>query len=132
VATANGRVFLNVAVAGGLAEVPPEELSSKWKRLLGPLAIGFFGAAVHADSFVCVCVGGGGRAWDGVVSLAAVLDGACAQLPQQSAPTPQHTQHTTAELMHCAREFDHHCTCSHQAPGEPARAAASPGRAHQL
>jgi len=43
VATVNGRPFLNVAVAGGVADVPPDELSSKWKRLLGPLAIAFFG-----------------------------------------------------------------------------------------
>jgi hypothetical protein len=43
VATLNGKPFLNVAVAGGLAEVPADELSSKWKRLLGPVAIAFYG-----------------------------------------------------------------------------------------
>lgn len=35
----NGRPFVNVAVAGGLAQVDAGELSSGWKRLLGPLAI---------------------------------------------------------------------------------------------
>lgn len=43
VALCNGRPFLNVSVAGGLAEVPADELSSRWKRLLGPVAIAFYG-----------------------------------------------------------------------------------------
>jgi diacylglycerol kinase family enzyme len=43
VATLNGKPFINVAVAGGLAEVPADELSSRWKRLLGPVAIAFYG-----------------------------------------------------------------------------------------
>jgi diacylglycerol kinase family enzyme len=43
VATLNGRAFINVAVAGGLAEVDAGELSSRWKRLLGPAAIAFYG-----------------------------------------------------------------------------------------
>jgi hypothetical protein len=39
VAAVNGKFFVNIAVAGSIAEVSPEELSSKWKRLLGPIAI---------------------------------------------------------------------------------------------
>lgn len=39
----NKGVFVNIAVAGGVSEVSAEELSSKWKRLLGPVAIGFHG-----------------------------------------------------------------------------------------
>jgi diacylglycerol kinase family enzyme len=44
VAAVNGKFFVNIAVAGSIAEVSPEELASKWKRLLGPVAIGFHGA----------------------------------------------------------------------------------------
>ncbi|GBF95984.1 lipid kinase [Raphidocelis subcapitata] len=38
----NGHAFVNIAVAGGMAAVPPEELDSPLKRLLGP-----FGIALH-------------------------------------------------------------------------------------
>eukprot|EP00879_Flechtneria_rotunda_P003192 GHRR01003415.1.p1 GENE.GHRR01003415.1~~GHRR01003415.1.p1 ORF type:complete len:440 (+),score=121.31 GHRR01003415.1:153-1472(+) len=41
VASVNGKFFVNIAVAGSVASVSPDELSSKWKRLLGPVAIGF-------------------------------------------------------------------------------------------
>eukprot|EP00879_Flechtneria_rotunda_P029272 GHRR01031603.1.p2 GENE.GHRR01031603.1~~GHRR01031603.1.p2 ORF type:complete len:120 (-),score=25.87 GHRR01031603.1:289-648(-) len=43
VASVNGKFFVNIAVAGSVASVSPDELSSKWKRLLGPVAIGFHG-----------------------------------------------------------------------------------------
>eukprot|EP00882_Tetradesmus_deserticola_P028680 GHRQ01031952.1.p1 GENE.GHRQ01031952.1~~GHRQ01031952.1.p1 ORF type:complete len:259 (+),score=93.48 GHRQ01031952.1:428-1204(+) len=43
VAAVNGKFFVNIAVAGSIAEVSQEELASKWKRLLGPVAIGFHG-----------------------------------------------------------------------------------------
>ncbi|WIA07980.1 hypothetical protein OEZ85_007453 [Tetradesmus obliquus] len=41
VAAVNGKHFVNIAVAGSIAEVSPEELASPLKRLLGPIAIGF-------------------------------------------------------------------------------------------
>lgn len=43
VAAVNGQPFMNTAVAGSLAETSAEELDGKWKRLLGPVAIGFHG-----------------------------------------------------------------------------------------
>lgn len=43
VAAVNGQYFVNIAVAGSIAGVSPDELSSSWKRLLGPVAIGVHG-----------------------------------------------------------------------------------------
>ncbi|KAF8072370.1 ALDH10A8 [Scenedesmus sp. PABB004] len=57
VALVNGQVFMNVAVAGSVAEVSPEELASRWKRLLGPAAI-----VLHAPAAAGGGGGGGGGA----------------------------------------------------------------------
>ncbi len=43
VAAVNGRPFMNIAVAGSVAESSAEELNSKWKRIFGPAAIGIHG-----------------------------------------------------------------------------------------
>jgi hypothetical protein len=55
VAAVNEKFFVNIAVAGSIAEVSPEELASKWKRLLGPVAIGFHGGCQirHMLKFFC-------------------------------------------------------------------------------